>query len=54
MFVNISSLTQCITSESYITWQLVSALNMGHHQAIMQEHKNIYRNSMYIPYTFFM
>jgi hypothetical protein len=41
--------TTCtILLQSYVTWTPVSALNVLHHQAIIQEHEDVCRNS-YVP-----
>jgi len=42
--INIHNHTQHSTSPLYITWRLVSALKVSHHQAFIQEHENVYRN----------
>jgi len=45
--INIHTHTQQVCLQLHITWQLVLALNVGHHQAIKQEHEKVYRNSSY-------
>ena len=48
VYITIDKHTQCFAFQSYITGQLVSSdLSVGH-QAILQEHKNVYRNPMYL------
>jgi hypothetical protein len=32
--------------QSHITWRIVSALNVGHHQAVIHKLENAYRNSV--------
>jgi hypothetical protein len=44
--INIYSHTQHFALQSYITWWLVLAMNVGHNQAIMQELENAYRTSV--------
>jgi hypothetical protein len=46
VYINIHSHTQHVL-RSYITWQLVLTLNVGHHWAIIQELQNVYRTCMY-------
>ena len=45
--IKIHKHTQEFASQSHITGRLVSALNVGLHQAIVQEHENAYRKSMH-------
>jgi hypothetical protein len=47
VYINIHTHTQQVGLQLHITWHLDLALNAGHHQAIKQEHENVYRNSMY-------
>ena len=47
MYINIQSYTTHSCTIKYYL-DTVLALNVGHHLAINQEHKNVYRNSVYI------
>jgi len=46
VYINIHSPTQHIALQSYITWWLVLAMNVGHNQTIIQEQENVYRTSV--------
>jgi hypothetical protein len=45
MYINILNHTQHVAVQLYFTWQVVLALNVGHHQAITQEQENAQRHS---------
>ena len=47
VYTTIHKHTQCFALQLYVTWQLVSSAPSVGHQAIIQEHKNVYRNPMY-------
>jgi len=44
VYITVCSHTQHAALQLLSTWRLVPALNVGHHQASVQEHVNIYRN----------
>jgi len=44
VYITIRSHTQHGALQLRSTWRLVPTLNVGHHEASVQEHVNIYRN----------
>jgi hypothetical protein len=45
--ITIRNHTKHFAVQLHSTWRLVPALNVGHLQATVQEHVNVYRNSLW-------